>query len=174
MVEHSTTNAQTYSNPEEDIQLYQQALAHLSHNELENAESILRLFTKKNPALAGPWANLGLVEFKRENLDNAEKLLTMALEKNSKLPQAHNLLGLVNQKKGNIHQAEAFYTEAIAQKDDYAIAHYNIALLYDIYLRDIQKALFHYKRYLEITNYTDQQTASWVEELKFSLKTNKL
>ncbi|MCF6211143.1 MAG: tetratricopeptide repeat protein [Gammaproteobacteria bacterium] len=158
------------SNPESEIRLYQQAIMHLRDNDLDMAKDILVAFTKKRPELAGPWANLGLIKIKNNDLDAAEKLLKIAVEKNPKMAQAFNLLGFIENKRENLQQARQFYIQAIQYKNDYAIAHYNLALLYDTYFQEIEKSILHYQRYLELIDYSDQETIDWLDELKFSLK----
>ncbi len=157
-------------NPEAEIELYQQGITYLNDNKLDEAESILLAFTDNRPELAGPWANLGLIQLKRNNIDEAEKLVKKALEKNPQMAQASNLLGVIENKRGNIKQAQHQYIRAIYRKNDYAIAHYNLALLYDVYLQDIKNAIKHYQRYLKLIKNKDQKTADWLEELKRSLK----
>ena len=149
--------------------LYQQAIAHLKSNEPDKAERIFRTLTKESPSLTEPWVNLALIELKRNNIDAAEKLLNAALERDPTFPQTLNLLGVIESKKGNARQAEKFYSQAIAQRDEYAIAHYNLALLYDIYLQDRKKAVPHYQRYLELIDYKDENTSRWLEGLKSTL-----
>lgn len=154
---------------EDGVERYQQALAHLNRNELDQAEAILRPYTQQHPDLAGPWANLGLIEIKRNRIEEAERRLKTALERNPKLPQALNLLGLVESRKGNFRQAEALYSQAIAHKGDYALAHYNLALLYDVYLQDVAKAVPHYEHYLQLIDHKDEATASLLKRLKARL-----
>ncbi len=169
-IDNSVATKEVTNNPEFEIQLYQQAITHINDNEFNMAEQILLDFTKKRPQLAGPWANLGLIQLKRDNIDKAEDLLKTALEKSPAMAQTHNLLGLIEIKKGNIKQAEFRYLQALHYKDDYALAHHNLGLLYDIYLQNIEKAVNHYQRYLELIDYSDETTANWVEELKLSLE----
>ena len=64
-----------------------------------------------------------------------------------------------------IKEAEKHYKEAIKNKNDYAIAHYNIALLYDVYLQDIKSAIPHYERYMKLINNKDKSTADWLEQI---------
>ena len=161
------------SNKTNDTILYQQALTHLNSNEPDKAEKIFQSLAKKNSAIAGVWVNLGIMQLKRGKIDESEKLFKTALDKDPAFPQALNLLGVIEIKKGNIRQAEKFYTQAIMQKDDYAIAHYNLALLYDTYLQDIKQAIPHYQRYLDLTDHKDVATTNWLEELKSTLRKNR-
>ncbi len=158
------------SNPETEISSYQQAMIHLRDNDLDKAQAILLTFTKRRPDLAGPWANLGLIKIKTNELDEAERLLRVALEKNPNMAQAFNLLGFIDNKRGNLQRAKQHYTQAIQHKNDYAVAHYNLALLYDIYFQETEKAIAHYQRYLELITHSDQETTDWLNELKSSLR----
>ena len=63
-------------------------------------------------------------------------------------------------------QQKKHYKEAIENKNDYAIAHYNLALLYDIYFQDVAKAIPHYEKYMELINNEDKNTADWLEQIK--------
>ena len=170
--ENSAQSEDFTSNPESEIRLYQQAIMHLRDNDLDMAKDILVAFTKNRPELAGPWANLGLIKIKNNDLDAAEKLLKIAVEKNPKMAQAFNLLGFIANKRENLQQAKQFYIQAIQYKNDYAVAHYNLALLYDIYFQEIEKSILHYQRYLELIEYRDQETIDWLDELRFSLQRN--
>jgi len=154
---------------ESEILTYRQAITHLNNNKLNEAKSLLTEFIEERPALSGPWANLGLVYIKENKLDKATEVLDKALKLNPKLAQAHNLRGYIENKKRNFLKAEEFYKKAIELNADYSIAHYNLALLYDIYLQDVAKAVLHYKMYLKLTKYKDKKTADWLEQLSSSL-----
>lgn len=155
---------------ESDIQKYREAINYISTGELEKAYTILLDFSEQHPQLAGPWANLALISIKQNKIPEAESLLNKALQRNPKMPQAHNLMGFIEKQKGNIIKAKEHYEQAVEYKDDYAIAHYNLALLYDIYIQDIAKAIVHYQKYMTLTNNKDKKTATWLEELKSTIK----
>ncbi len=153
------------TDPKTEIQSYQQAITHLNDNRLDEAESILLNFTKHQPELAGPWANLGLIQLKQNNIDEAEELVKKAIAKNPDMTQALHLLAIIENKRGNIKKSEQLYLQAIQHKPNYAIAHYNLALLYDIYLQKRELAIIHYQKYLALIDYKDQRTADWLNEL---------
>lgn len=155
---------------ESDIQRYRDAIALLANGELDKAESALMDFAEDRPELAGPWANLALINIKRNKLDKAEEFAQKALQRNPEMPQAFNLMGYIEKNRGNILKARDFYTKAIEIKENYTIAHYNLALLYDIYIQDIAKAVAHYQKYMALTKHKDKKTADWLDQLKASLK----
>ena len=154
---------------EREIALFQQAITALNQQQLDRAEADLNTITKTRPELAGPWVNLALLHVRKKNLTAAQVHVAKALERNPRLAQAHNVAGYLEAANGNVGKAVAHYQKAIELKADYALAHYNIALLNDIYLHDIPTAVQHYKRYLQLTNFQDKKTADWVAELERSL-----
>ena len=162
--EASNTTAKRQAEANREIAMYAIAMADIQDNKLQTAQALLTKITDKHPELAGPWANLALIDIKNKDYAKARQHVNKAL------PQAYNLLGYLDKQDGNINQAIADYQQAIAKKPDYAVAHYNVALLYDIYLQDIPNAIAHYKRYLVLTNNQDQRTADWVHELESSQK----
>ena len=145
---------------------YKKALTLLNHDKLNAAKEIFQQFKTDRPELAGPYANLAIIALKNNEPENALELVKLALSKNPNLAQALNLLAYLEQISGEIKSAEKHYKEAIKSKNDYAIAHYNIALLYDVYLQDIAKAIPHYERYMELINNKDKNTADWLEQIK--------
>lgn len=153
-----------------ELERYQKAITALNKNNPGNAKPLLIKLSKSQPELTAIWFNLALAHYQLNDLNDAESSLEQALTINPNDPQALVLKGVIETKKGNINQAEALYSKALSHKDDFANAHYNLALLYDIYYQDISLAVKHYQRYLELTDYSDKQTAVWFEELNNSLK----
>jgi Tfp pilus assembly protein PilF len=172
--------AQTGESPEADSSLvseserndYRNAITALNNNKLDLAESILKEMLKNRKDLAGPWANLGLVYLKKNDVANASKALEQALQLNPKQAYAHNLMGVIEYNNGNLKKATEHYQAALASKPDYANAHYNLALLYDIFYQDIPKAVEHYQLYMEHSKHADKETGTWLEQLSSTLKSN--
>jgi tetratricopeptide (TPR) repeat protein len=156
----------------QELVLYKDAIIALNKNELAKAKELFIQMTEHQPNIAGSWANLALIEIKQNNFPQAEIYAKTALEKNPKMPQALNLLGYLAQKKGKINVAKSFYMQAISNQSDYSLAHYNLALLYDVYLGDIAKAIKHYQLYLAYNTQKDVTTESWLEGLKATMAAN--
>lgn len=149
---------------------YKQALGLLSNNKHQEAEVILIKLSKQLPGHAGPWANLGLLNLVQKKPAEAEEFVKTALKINPNMSQALNLMGLIATHNRDIKAAESYYIKAIKQDNGYANAHYNLALLYDIYLQDIRKAAKEYREYLKYIDHEDNATLSWVEQLERALK----
>ncbi|MBI3187613.1 MAG: tetratricopeptide repeat protein [Gammaproteobacteria bacterium] len=162
----------TASISENERNNYRNAITALNNNKLDLAENILKEILNERKDLAGPWANLGLVYLKKNDITQATKALQQALLLNPNQPYALNLMGLIEYNQGNVQKATEYYAAAVANKPDYANAHYNLALVYDIFYQDIPKAVEHYKQYMELTKHEDKETGMWLEQLASSLKTN--
>ncbi len=91
------------------------------------------------------------------------------MQKDGSVAQAYNLQGLILQKEGQFEQAKQAFEKAIDRKSQYAEALYNLALLYDVYLQDIAKAVTYYNQYLAIVG-EDDATQGWVDQLSSSLQ----
>jgi len=152
------------------VTLYENALAELNNGNLETAEKYFLKVTKTHPDLAGAWANLAMIYIKQENYEKAEKNIQKALEKNPEMSQALNMAGFMEEQNGNIIKAKDYYERATVKNPDYALAHYNLALLYDVYLQNIVEAVKHYRKYLSLLDAEDKKTENWVKELERNIK----
>lgn len=153
----------------DESSLYKQAITALNNNHTSEAEAIFMRFIKNRPELAGPWANLALIKYKNNEIELTSNYLQKALALSPTMPNALNLKAQIETHNGNMKEAEKLYLAALDGDDTYANAHYNIALLYDIYLQDIEKAIKHYKRYTELTENKDTATIEWIQQLEASL-----
>jgi tetratricopeptide (TPR) repeat protein len=117
------------------------------------------------PQLAGPQLNLGLLYLQDSRLTEAEAAFKAALQLAPANPVAGDELGIVERKLGKFSDAEAAYLRAIAAEPNYAPAHLNLGVLYDLYMAEPQKALDQFERYIEIAG-ENKQVAGWVVELR--------
>lgn len=153
-----------------DSKSYEKALSHIHKGEPEKAVARLKKLTSTNPQHPGLWVNLAVAYYKAGDLKQTTGAMAQAATLNDKVPELNNLAGLIGVDQGQYALAEKDYLEAIMLKENYADAHYNLALLYDIFYQDIAKALIHYERYLMLISDEDPATKNWTEELKRTLK----
>lgn len=149
-----------------DIKDFGLAINALKSNSASEAEILFKNLADDNPDISGPWLNLGLIYFNNNELSKSKQAANRALELNARNPYALNLLGMLASKEGEFKLAHTLYTKAISYKNDYAIAHYNLALLYDIYYQDIKAAISHYNHYLTLIDSNDKRTVDWLEQIK--------
>lgn len=145
---------------------YKKGLIALNNNENTKAEQIFNELLEAKPELAGPYTNLALIQFKKKNYEQSLGLVNKALLHNPEQAQAYQLRGQLFVTKRQIHDAKKDYIKAIELKPDYINAHYNLALLYDIYLQEIALAIKHYETYLSLIKKPDEVTQEWVNHLK--------
>lgn len=153
-----------------EIKVYQEALNNIKTGELDKATLELNKLTQAHPAHIGASINLATVYYKNKKYDDASRVLDNAKKINPNVPEIFNLSGLIDVEKGEYNSAEKNYLAAIQIKKDYAAAHYNLALVYDIFYQDFGQAIAQYEQYLALTGNSDKETISWVAELKLKQK----
>jgi len=147
---------------------YQQALDRLEQKEPQSAERLLQDLVRERRDVAELWVNLALSQYQQAKWQAAEATIDQTLSLFSRIPQAYNLAGLLAVKKGEFKQAEQHYLQAIGIDNAYANALFNMALLQDVYLRNVASAVDYYNRYLGYAP-DDEATKAWVDNLSQSL-----
>jgi len=137
---------------------------------LEQAQKEMEKLRQDNLHLSGInefFAN-AQVEKQKERISQLESDISV-LEKRARKQEAHlhyNLgVGYVTDKKYDMAIDE--YEKAISLNPEDPDGHYNLAILYDDYKRNSEKALDHYKKYLELKPdaIDADQVKEWVERL---------
>jgi len=75
-------------------------------------------------------------------------------------------------RQGQFSAAEAAYERAIAARPDYALAHYNLGVLNELYLRHLDVALLHFETYQALAG-EDKQVEKWIVDLKRRVQANQ-
>ncbi|MCF6324372.1 MAG: tetratricopeptide repeat protein [Gammaproteobacteria bacterium] len=145
------------------------AISALNNGQPMVAKALLLGLTQRYPLAGKPWVNVGLISFRRGELDRAQQAAEKALVLQPEIAVADYLLGLIAHKKNDAPKALAHYLAALEKDLQHAHSHYNLALLYDTYYQDLGNAVFHYRRYLELSASDDEVTLSWVRELESQL-----
>jgi tetratricopeptide (TPR) repeat protein len=161
----STPAADSTPIPARAAQQYSQALQMMKTNRRTDAELEFKQLNAAYPQFAGPQLNLGLLYLHDSRLPEAEAAFKAALQITPANPIAGDELGITERKLGKFADAEAAYLRAIAAEPNYAPAHLNLGVLYDLYLAEPQKALEQFQRYIEIAG-ENKQVSGWVIELR--------
>jgi len=151
-------------------EIYREGITALYKNDFVTAEKIFNEFILHKPELAGAYSNLALMHFKKKEYTTSLELVNKAIQLNPEQSQAYNLRGQIFIIQGKIHEAKVDYLKAIEIKPAYANAQYNLALLYDIYLQEIELAIKHYEIYTSLLKKPDEATQEWINHLKGTLK----
>jgi Flp pilus assembly protein TadD len=151
--------------PPEAVQRFDQAVARMG-SDAANAEREFRALADTYPTYSGPLLNLAILQVKAGRFADAEQSLRAAVDRNGNNAQAFNQLGIVYRKLGRFKEADAAYQRAVELDPNYAIAYLNLGVLCDLYLRQPQRALEAYERYLTLAGTPDEKVSGWVTELK--------
>jgi Flp pilus assembly protein TadD len=151
--------------PPEAVQRFDQAVARMN-GDAANAERELRSLADAYPTYSGPLLNLAILQVKAGRFADAEQSLRAAVDRNGNNAQAFNQLGIVYRKLGRFKEADVAYQRAVELDPNYAIAFLNLGVLCDLYLRQPQRALEAYERYLALAGAPDEKVNGWVTELK--------
>ena len=146
-------------------QAYEHALGLMQANHLPEAERELTALATRRPQLAGPYANLGILYFRAGRAQDAAKALECAITLNPR-PAYYNELGMVRRTEGRFDAAEQAYQRALELDADYAYAHLNLGILYDLYLQQPDRALPHYERYQALAPSDAGTVGKWIADLK--------
>ena len=146
--------------------LYQQALTALAAGRFQEAERALLVVAQREPRLAGPHANLGILYGRTGRPAQALASLGEAVRLNPDRAAYYNELGVISRREGKFDDARRYYAKALDLDPTYAYAHLNIGILYDLYLQDSEKAMQHYERYQELTPGEAGTVKKWIADLQ--------
>ena len=118
------------------------------------------------PFYSGPWVNEGLIYLHQKRYDEAQKVLHTAISINDANPYAWDALGTALRHLGHFEEARHAYQRALQLDNNYARAHFNYAVLAELYLQDLPLALRHYMRYQALQIQPDPAVARWIVDLK--------
>ncbi|WP_043113458.1 tetratricopeptide repeat protein [Solimonas soli] len=143
------------------------ALQLMKEGRRDEAINALEVLSADYPKLSGPATDLGILYAQVHKPAKAIAAFNQAVQANPRNAVALNGLGVLYRESGDFARAEQCYQRALAAQADYAPAHYNLAILYDLALRRPQDALAHYKQYQQIAGLDDKpMVAVWIRELE--------
>jgi len=143
--------------PSQALTLYEQAVASMAAGNLIDAELRFQEFLLRYPGYPGGHVNLAIIFAGRGDDQAAEASLTDALILDPEHPVALNQLGMLLRRQGK-------FLEAVTASPGYALAHYNLGVLNDLYLQRLDAALQYYERYQELAG-DDKQVGKWIVDL---------
>lgn len=134
----------------------------------EQYEKAIESFKKLSVALPDnpiPLTNLALIYKKLGKLDLAESHLKQALAVEPDNPVSSNELALLYRKTGRFSDAKSVYESVLGKHPNFNMAHKNMGVLCDLYLKNYECALTHYKIY-SMNVPDDKNVQIWIADLQ--------
>lgn len=145
---------------------FQQALALMDQKNFDEAGALLSRLSTEYPLLSGPVLNLGIVYLHQNEPAKAIAAFKEATQRHPENPYAYLYQGIALRHQGKFKHAEDSYSTALALAPNYAQAHMNLGILYELYLQQPSKALPHYEAYQALQSEADPLVANWITVLK--------
>lgn len=151
---------------------FNRALDFMKKQDYEKALQILEAITKENDSLPGVNVNLAISYMKlagedgKEQYEKAEAALLRAIDINSKNETAQFQLGLLYRRTGRFDASREAYERALKLNRDYALAHYNLGILCDIYLKQPKCAVEHFEKYRELVPDSSDKVSMWLTDIR--------
>jgi tetratricopeptide (TPR) repeat protein len=150
--------------PAEAQTLFEQAVAVMASGDFVEAELRLKEFLLQYPAYPGAHVNLAIIHGQNGNEKAAQASVDAALALDPNHPAALNQQGMLLRRNGKFIEAEAAYMKAVTASPDYALAHYNLGVLNELYLQRLDVALQHFEIYQALVG-NDAQVEKWITDL---------
>jgi len=145
---------------------YARALGYMDAGDDVQAAADFRALAADYPDYAGPLVNLAIIESRAGNTADGIALLENAVVICTSCAPAWNQLGILLRRQGQFAEAEKSYQQALNLDPDYALAHYNLGVLYDLYQQQPAFAVQHYERYVALNNDDTALVDKWITDLR--------
>jgi Flp pilus assembly protein TadD len=152
--------------------LFEQATAVMASGDFLDAELRFQELLLQYPDIPAAHVNLAIIHANNGNDEAARVAIDEALAIDPNFAPALNQLGMLLRKNGKFPEAEAAYLKAVTVSPEYPLAHYNLGVLYELYLQRLDMALQHFQRYQELAG-EDEQVAKWITDLERRVAANQ-
>jgi tetratricopeptide (TPR) repeat protein len=149
----------------EALTMYERAVAAMAAGDSLEAQLRFQEFLLQYPDLPGAHINLAIIYANIRDDAATEASLGDALALDAEHPAALNQLGMLRRRQGRFAEAEAAYLKAVTAHPDYALAHYNLGVLNELYLQRYDVALQHFVSYQTLAG-ENEQVARWIVDLE--------
>ena len=158
--------------PPQALTMFEQAVSIMASGDFVDAELRLKEFLLLYPAYPGAHVNLAIIHSQNGNDQAAQNSVDRALALDPVYAAALNQQGMLLRRNGKFLEAEAAYLKAVTSSPDYALAHYNLGVLNELYLQRLDVALQHFEIYRQIVG-SDKQVEKWIVDLTRRVAANQ-
>lgn len=158
--------------PPDALTRFERATAALAAGDFAEAEFRFNKLSLLYPDYPGVYVNLAIIHAHNDNDDATRAAIDAALALNADHPAALNQLGMLLRRNGKFIEAEAAYLKAVTASPDYALAHYNLGVLNELYLQRLDYALENFEQYQSLVG-NDKQVEKWIIDLRRRVAANQ-
>jgi len=151
--------------PAQALTMFEQATSVMAAGDYLDAELRFKEFLLRYPDYPGAHVNLAIIHTNNGNDSAAQASIDAALALNPAYAPALNQQGMLFRKTGNFIEAESAYLKAVTASPDYALAHYNLGVLNELYFQRLDTALQHFEQYQSLVG-EDKQVEKWIADLR--------
>ncbi|WP_417566789.1 tetratricopeptide repeat protein [Marinobacter sp.] len=123
-----------------------------------------------NPELAKSFAREGQLALEQGRKNAAVEAWQKAVELDPGNAVVVNNLALVMKDQHRFAEAAKLLEAGISGSPDVAELHYNLAVIAELYLLELDKALTHYNRYRALTEEDNKLVTGWIADLERRLQ----
>jgi tetratricopeptide (TPR) repeat protein len=165
---HRSTSTQEKSSTlsADDKILYRHALESLQNKQPKGTLQTFKSLQKDYPDFVGAWLGESDLYLQQRQWGQALSVLKQAQTINPDVASLYTRQAYCYRQLGQFDEAELAYQQALRLNADYALAHYNYAILLDLYLQQAQEAITHFAHYQRLHTTPDPQVDKWLKELK--------
>lgn len=151
---------------EEQQSLMNLARQAMSDKRWEAAEASLESLVSERPEVSSIHAARAWVARQQGNPDQAMAAYRRAFDLDPGDAVSANNLALLLRERGQFQQAVKLLQEGLRYSPDTANLHYNLAVIAELYLLDLELALAHYREFRALTEQEGQLVAGWIADLE--------
>lgn len=119
-----------------------------------------------NPQQALVHAQEGAAAYEQGDISAAIDAWQLAVDLNPDDAITHNNLALLLNQKHRFKEAAALLETGLERSPNVAELHYNLAVISELYLLDLNRALTHYQRYQALSANENTKVTGWIADLE--------
>ena len=123
-----------------------------------------------NPALAAEYARRAMSAWEQGDRGAAVEAWRQAVALNPEDPVAVNNLALALKEQNRFAEAADLLEQGVTRSPRVAELHYNLAVISELYLLDLDKALTHYRAYQDLAGEENSEVDGWIADLERRLQ----
>ncbi|MEH6449694.1 MAG: tetratricopeptide repeat protein [Oleispira sp.] len=146
------------------VLLFIEAQTAWRNGDSDTAKQKLNVIIRNDKGLSGPWMILGDIALAEKDSVLAQKHYQQGLLINPNNVNGYTALAQAQRIQGQYNRAQNTLAKALGLWSDFPEAHYNLSILFDIYLNQSEKAKQHLNAYILLEG-GDQESQQWLQQL---------